>query len=74
MTTMKSDSGRDMRRMLTEQQRTVGNSMAMKVEEIREVYEPTLKALFEEMQASGRDMSEAVEAYNRLWEIVKKSV
>lgn len=70
---LKSEGGMAVRRLITEQQRLAGNHMALKVEEIRESIEPTLKSLFEEMQASGKDMSAAVDAYNRLWNIVKKS-
>lgn len=70
---LKSQAGMEVRRLLTEQQRLAGSQMSMKAEEIREITEPTIKALFEEMQASGRDMSAAVDAYNHLWNIVKKS-
>lgn len=70
---LKSQAGMDIRRMLTEQQRLAGSQMSMKAEEIREATEPTIKALFEEMQAEGLDMAEAVDAYNRLWDIVKKT-
>jgi predicted transcriptional regulator len=70
---LKSQAGMEIRRLMTEQQRLAGSQMSMKAEEIREATEPSIKALFETMQAEGLDMSEAVDAYNRLWEIVKQT-
>lgn len=70
---LKSQAGMEIRRLMTEQTRLASSQMAMKAEEIREATEPTIKALFETMQSEGLDMSEAVDAYNRLWDIVKKT-
>lgn len=70
---MKSEGGREMRRLLTEQTALVAKSAALKIDETRATVEPRFEALLTQMEEQGRDVGPVVEAYKALWLAIKKA-